>query len=269
MSVERVSAAGDARVDEYAALRDDRSLRERGLFVAEGRLVVRRVVESRRFEVRSVLLNQAALAELESALARLPPHVPVLLCDTADFVRITGFNIHRGCLALVHRPPALAVADVVRGARRVVALDEVTNADNVGGIFRNAAAFSVDGVLLSPTGCDPLYRKAIRTSMGAALQIPFARVVDEEWPQIVARLRDEGFAVAALTPRSPAIDLDAFVAKGSLPERLAVVVGAEGRGLSEAIEAAADVRLRIRISDRVDSLNAAVAAGIALQRLNG
>ena len=141
-------------------------------------------------------------------------------------------------------------------------LEAVANADNVGGVFRNAAAFGAGAVVLSPTCCDPFYRKAIRTSMGAVLRVPFARA--HEWPAAIDRIRAAGFAIVALTPRDPADPLDAFIASRDCPRTLALVAGAEGAGLSEAAETAADRRVRIPISDDVDSLNVAVAVGIAL-----
>src|SRR5262249_42643523 len=158
----------------------------RNLFIAEGRLVVRRMIESGRYDVRSLLLSEAALADLEPLLAGLEPAVSIYLARIADFRSITGYNIHRGCLALAVRPAPAALDDVLRAARTVVVLEGVTNADNVGGVFRNAAAFGAGAVLLSPTCCDPLYRKAIRTSMGAVLSVPFARAAP--WPAAISLL---------------------------------------------------------------------------------
>ena len=143
-------------------------------------------------------------------------------------------------------------------------LEAVANADNVGGIFRNAAAFGAGAVLLSPACCDPLYRKAIRTSMAAVLRVPFARC--DDWPQDLVRLRDRGFRIVALTPREPAAMLADFAARPR-PERVALLAGTEGAGLSAAAEQLADERVRIPIESAVDSLNVAVAVGIALHAL--
>ena len=167
--------------------------------------------------------------------------------------------------ALVHRPTAPPVEKVITAAGTMVVLEGVTNADNVGGVFRNAAAFGADAVLLSPTCCDPLYRKAVRTSMGATLQVPFARAGEAQWPGVLGRVRVEGFTLVALSPREPAETLDAFAARRS--SRLALIVGTEGGGLTPAVEAAADCRVRIPTSGAVDSLNLAVAVGIALYAL--
>jgi tRNA G18 (ribose-2'-O)-methylase SpoU len=265
MPVVRLEALDDPRVAEYAAFGDRELVRSRGLFVAEGRLVVSRVVASGRFEVRSLLLSVSAWGSLGSLLDRLAPQVPVYVCRAGDFLGITGFNIHRGCLALVERPPGRLVGDVCCGAGPVVVLEAVTNADNVGGVFRNAAAFGADAVLLSPTCCDPLYRKAIRTSMAATLDVPFARL--DRWPDDLGLLRARGFALVALTPLASARSLDEFVAQK--PGRVALLVGTEGAGLSDEASACADVHVRIPIRPDIDSLNLAVATGVALSRLTG
>ena len=265
MAVERISRADDPRVAAYRAVRDGELVRSRGLFVAEGRLIVRRLVEDGRYDVQSVLVNDAALRDLESAIAGLSAEVPIFVSDAKELAEIAGYDVHRGCLALVHRRPDMTVAELLAPARALVVLEAVSNADNVGGVFRNAAAFGVGGVLLSPTCCDPLYRKAIRTSMGATLRVPFARADAGDWPGVLARVRAAGFTLLALTPREPSDTLDAFAtrARGT---RVALILGTEGAGLTPAVEAAADHRVRIPISDRVDSLNIAVAAGIALYR---
>src|SRR5207302_8948884 len=130
-----------------------------------------------------------------------------------DFLEVTGFHIHRGCLALVERPAATPVDHVIYSVQTLVVLDAVANADNVGGVFRNAAAFGAGGVLLSPACCDPLYRKAIRTSMGSTLVVPFARAEKDNWPRVLTRLSAAGFAVVALTPREPSQSLESFTAR--------------------------------------------------------
>ncbi len=263
MPVVPIVTPEDPRVAGYRAIRDGDLLRTRGLFVAEGRLVVERVLRDTRYRVASLLVNQASLAALEPIVAARAPEAATFVCEARAFPEITGVNVHRGCLALVHRPAPAAWRDVVAGARLVVVLEGVTDPDNVGGVFRNAAAFGADAVLLSPTCCDPLYRKAVRTSMAATLSVPFARV--EPWPDVLRELRPEGFTLAALSPRDPSVTLERFAE--SVPDRLALLVGTEGPGLSEAAEAAAAVRVRIAIRREVDSLNLAVATGIALSRL--
>jgi tRNA G18 (ribose-2'-O)-methylase SpoU len=253
----------DPRTAEYASLADPELARRRGLFVAEGRLVVRRVIEDGRYAIRSVLLTEAAQQQLGSVLARLDAAVPVHVCPVKSFRDITGFNIHRGCVALVARPPELDADALASGARLLVVLESIANPDNVGGIFRNAAAFGVDGVLLDPGTVDPLYRKAIRTSMAATLHVPYARVRSAD---VLPKLRALGYTIAALTPHERAEPLDRFAQKPR-PQRLALLLGKESDGLSAATAASADVRLRIPMNTGVDSLNVAVAAGIALSRL--
>lgn len=266
MAVERIDSADDARVAAYRGVRDGDLLRAKGLFVAEGRIVVRRVIDDPRYVVQSVMVNDAALKDLEATLTSLAADVPVLVCRADDLAAAAGYDVHRGCLALVHRPPPSTVDEVVGGASVLVVLEGVSNADNVGGVFRSAAAFGA-GVLLSPTCCDPLYRKAIRTSMGAVLRVPFARVDDGDWPGALARIGAAGFTIVALTPREPSETLEAFT-RQPRPARVALIVGTEGAGVSAAAEAAADHRVRIPIDGDVDSLNLAVAAGIALYTMS-
>jgi tRNA G18 (ribose-2'-O)-methylase SpoU len=266
MAVERITRADDARVALYRGLRDGELSRSRELFVAEGRLVVRRILEDARYRVESMLVNAAALRDLEPAIATRGADVPVLVCDAEALEAIAGYDVHRGCLALVRRRPETPAGDVIDAAQTLVVLEAVSNADNVGGVFRNAAAFGAGGVLLSPTCCDPLYRKAIRTSMGATLRVPFARAGADQWPGVLARVRAAGFTLVALTPREPSETLEAFAARPRAP-RIALIVGTEGAGLTPAVEDAADYRVRIPIAADVDSLNLAVATGIALNEL--
>jgi tRNA G18 (ribose-2'-O)-methylase SpoU len=260
MTTERIQDASDPRVASFRDVPDAERLRSQGLFVAEGRLIVARILEAPRHRVRAVLVNDASYRELVTAFARLPGDVPIFVADRRAILDLTGHDLHRGCLALVERPLAASAAAVLASAETVVILEGVSNADNVGGVFRNAAAFGAS-VLLSPACCDPLYRKAIRTSMGAVLRVPFARL--DEWPSALAEVRAAGFTMAALTLREPAETLAMF-ARRPRDGRLAWLVGTEGAGLSDAVEAAADHRVRIPISRAVDSLNVAVAVGIAL-----
>jgi tRNA G18 (ribose-2'-O)-methylase SpoU len=256
MPVIRVDRFDDPRLADYRNVSDAELLRRRNRFVAEGRLVVGRLLEDgNRFE--SMLVNDASLRALETAISCLPQEIPVYVCDTDEFAAITGFNLHRGCLALAERPATRSLANVACEAELLLVLEAVTDADNVGSAFRNAAAFGAS-VVLSETCCDPLYRKAIRTSMGSALRIPYARLKD--WPADLAALKTAGFRIVALTPRGDAIDLSMC----ARTRRMALLVGSEGPGLTAAAEAMADVCVRIPISAAVDSLNLATATGIAL-----
>jgi tRNA G18 (ribose-2'-O)-methylase SpoU len=265
MAIECIDGPDDPRIAEYRDLPDPQAVRSRGLFVAEGRLVVRRVIESERWRLRSVLVNEAACRTLRDAFGRLLACVTIFLARTADFRSITGFNIHRGCLALVERPLPASAPELVAGGGTIVVLEDVTNADNVGGVFRNAAALGASGVLLSPACCDPLYRKAVRTSMGAVLSVPFAGA--SPWPGVLSRLSAAGFTIVALTPHEQSETLDHFAARRPA-SKLALLIGGEGTGLTPAAEAAADVSVRIPMRRGVDSLNLAVAAGIALYALS-
>jgi tRNA G18 (ribose-2'-O)-methylase SpoU len=265
MPIIHLDTPDDPRAAEYRELPTPGATRARGLFVAEGRLVVQRLIEERRHRVRSLLLSPAALQALERTLEQLDASVPVYVCAVRQFVDVTGFNIHRGCLALAERPAMLTPVEAVQRAPLVVVLEGVANADNVGGVFRSAAAFGAGAVLLGPGCCDPLYRKAIRTSMAAALRIPFALI--DDWPNGLSALTAMGYCLLALTPREPAVALDEFASRPR-PDRVALLLGAEGSGLTPAAEAFAGCRVRIPISTAVDSLNLSVAAGIALARLS-
>jgi tRNA G18 (ribose-2'-O)-methylase SpoU len=264
MNITPIADAADPRLESYRHLTDATLLRHRGLFVAEGRLVIERVLADARYTVESLLLNAAALSALGSPLNSRPSEAPIFLADAAILEQTTGIHFHRGCLALVRRPVATPWATAVGDAAVVVVLDGVTNADNVGSVFRNVAAFGAGAVLLSPTCCDPLYRKAIRTSMGAVLRVPFARM--EPWPDALFDIRSRGFTLVALSPHPSALSLDTFAGQTAHP-RVALLVGTEGAGLAASTEAAADLRVRIPILPAVDSLNLAVATGIALERL--
>jgi tRNA G18 (ribose-2'-O)-methylase SpoU len=250
----------DPQLADYRGVSDAELLRRRNLFVAEGRLIVGRLFDSTH-RVVSVLVNDASRRALAPSLSRLPEDVPVYVCETDDFASITGFNLHRGCLALAERPTDRVPTDVMHGCSRLLILEGVTDADNVGSAFRNAAAFGAH-VLLSPTCCDPLYRKAIRTSMGSALGTPYARVSD--WPAGLASVKANEFTIAALTPRAHARDL----ASCAGAQKIALLVGSEGPGLTTAAERFADMSLRIPMHGDVDSLNLATATGIALHHFS-
>jgi tRNA G18 (ribose-2'-O)-methylase SpoU len=176
--------------------------------------------------------------------------------------QLAGFNFHRGCLALGERPAAIDPVSRFQTARCLLGLEGVGNPDNVGGVFRVAAAFSVDAILLDRTSGDPLYRKAIRTSMGAAFKLPFAQT--EAWIDTLAAIRTSESDVVALTPDLSATSLADYLDDRSPDRRIMLMLGAEGAGLSRPAIAAATHCVRIPIADEVDSLNVVVAAGIAL-----
>jgi tRNA G18 (ribose-2'-O)-methylase SpoU len=256
-----LSPPSDPRLAPYSKIGDAEWLRRQGLFVAEGRFVVERLIDARRFAIESILMTPAARRALSSQVDAAG--APVLVVSPEAMRSVTGFNFHRGCLALARRP-AMPGIDAWFGTEGVLlVLEAVGNPDNIGGLFRTAAAFAAQGILVNAASADPLYRKAIRTSMGAVLQMPWT--IAEPWPDVLAVLRSRGWRVAALTPRGDAAPIDRFAAEGH--RKIAVLVGAEGPGLTEAALAAADDRIRIPMAGPVDSLNVTVAAGIALHAL--
>ena len=258
----------DPRVADYRNVPDPELIRQRGLFVAEGRRMVRTLLTDSRFSARSVLATESAYRALGDVLDAGRRDMPVYVAAQACLDAIAGFHFHRGCLALGERPPPIPTAEVLSGVGEgpvvLVLLDNVGNPDNVGAIFRNAAAFDAAAVLLSPGCCDPLYRKAIRTSIGTSLRLPFTTL--SAWPGDLAELTARGFTLVALTPDPAALALGRFVAS-TPPKRLVLLLGAEGDGLSEAARQAADVAVRVPLAAGVDSINVATAAGIVLQRI--
>jgi tRNA G18 (ribose-2'-O)-methylase SpoU len=257
-----VNAGDDERLADYRNIPDPELVERRGIFVAEGRLVVTRLLEQSRIVTRSLMVTDAALASMAPALAGRPG-LPVYRVAQPVMDQVAGFNIHRGCLAIGERPPRMRWNDVVAGARAVLVLERIANPDNVGGIFRNALALGADAVLLGAACADPLYRKAIRTSMGAALLVPFAD--PQPWPEALRQLRVDGFAVIALTPSPAAALLHDAVARVK-GRRAALVLGHEGEGLTAEALDACELQARIPMH-RFDSLNVASAAAIALYEL--
>ncbi len=255
----------DPRLDDYRHVADHEALRQRGLFVAEGRLVVERLVACRRQRVRSVLLSPAAAAAMAHLFQETGPDAsaaPVFVVPQADMNAVVGFSIHRGCLALAERPVPATQADLdLTGVDRLLVVEGVNNPDNVGGLFRNAAALGCAAVVLGPECGDPLYRKAIRTSMAAVLTLPWVEA--GAWPDALTRIREAGMTVVACTPGPSATGLyDA-----ALPRRAAVLVGAEGSGLTRQALAAAELQVRIPMHGAMDSLNVATAAAVVLSAL--
>jgi tRNA G18 (ribose-2'-O)-methylase SpoU len=253
---------GDPRVGDFFHLNDPELRRrlegDHGFFVAEGALVIRQLLRSP-YPVRSVLVTPHGLAALEADLAGT--EAPVFLADQPVMAAIAGFHFHRGALASAARRPPAPVDEVVAGTARLLLVEGVNDNENLGALFRNAAAFGVGGLVLDRATADPLYRRTVRVSMGHALRLPFARV--DHATAAVGRLQALGFEVLALTPAATAED----VADIELRPRQALLVGAEGPGLTAAALEAADRRVRIPMAPGVDSLNVATAAAIALHHL--
>ena len=253
----RIESLDDSRVAAYRLIADQAALLEHNFFVAEGRLVVRRLLELRQWPIQSILLSAAAAENLIDVLANTS--APIYLVDQALMNDLAGFNIHRGCLAIGHRPPTPTLDRIVTGPlARVLVLEGVNNPDNVGGLFRSAAAFGVELIVMGPDCGDPLYRKAIRTSMAASLVVPFVQA--PQWPGAIRELRADGFTVAALTPNRAVAPIEEVFPHS----KLALLVGSEGSGLSPAAMQAATIRIRIPTTQDVDSLNVTTAASIAM-----
>ena len=253
--------ATDPRLEPYRHVGDAAWLQSRGLFVAEGRLVVERLIASARYSIHSIIVTPAAHAALASSLDAVATEV--LVCSPARLEQVTGFDFHRGCLALAHRPAVQDDGAWLARGELVLVLDGIGNPDNVGGLFRTAAALGADGVLVTGTTADPLYRKSIRTSMAAVLQLPWLRAPSAA--DATSRLRVHDYQVAALTPHADAMRLERFARLRLRP--IALVLGSEGQGLANETLDAADHRVRIAQASGVDSLNVTVAAGIALHAL--
>jgi tRNA G18 (ribose-2'-O)-methylase SpoU len=252
---------GDERLAPFRDVHAGEARARHGLFLAEGRLVVRRLLTESRYRTRALLVTAAAYASLADVLAMHEAALPIHVVPTAWMRDITGFNLHRGCLAVGERGPALVWSDLAAPSRRLLVLEGVGNPDNVGGLFRTARAFGVDAVLIGPGTGDPLYRKAIRVSCGAALVLPWAEIAP--WPDALDTLASLGIETWALTPGNDATPIGLAVAPG-LPQRLALIAGAEGPGLTAGCLARATRRVRIPIAASADSLNVTVAAAIVL-----
>ena len=266
MRVEPIERLDDPRVADYRNVRDADLRAASGAFLAEGRLNVERLLASPRYRARSVFVTAAALRGIEGSLARLGDETPVYLASQLLMNEIVGYRMHRGCLAAGERgrEPALEslLEGLAPGPRCVLVLEDVSNPDNVGSIFRNALAFGADAAALTAPCADPLYRKAIRVSMGATLRIPFARTSGAT--TALRALHARGFTSVALSARRDAEPLRALVPP---PERVALLLGAEGHGLSSAAAAEAERCVTIPMAEGIDSLNVATAAAIALHQL--
>jgi tRNA G18 (ribose-2'-O)-methylase SpoU len=255
-----VTDPDDERVGDYRAL-TDLELRTRwepphGLFIAEGELVLTRALRAG-YQPRSVLVDVKRIDQLP------PVDAPVYAASQPVLEVLTGFHVHRGILASFHRRPLPSASEVLAGAARVAILEDVNNHTNLGAVFRGAAALGMDAVLLSPSCADPLYRRSVRVSMGEVFAVPYAHL--EPWPAALDTVRDHGFTLLALTPAPDALPIqDLTQAQRARP---ALLLGAEGPGLSRSALFASDQRVRIPMRRGVDSLNVAAAAAVAFWEL--
>jgi tRNA G18 (ribose-2'-O)-methylase SpoU len=263
----RILDPDDPRLVDYLGLTDvalrRRTEPERGLYIAESEKVIRRALAAHH-RPRSYLMAERWLTDLADVVAMAEAEgVPVFVGEHDVIERLTGFNLHRGALAAMQRPVLPTVDALLRTASRVAVLEDIVDHTNVGAIFRSAAALGVDAVLVTPRCADPLYRRAIRVSMGTVFQVPWTRIAP--WPGGIDRLREAGFTVAALALADESVPLEDL--ERDAPARIALVLGTEGDGLSPRTDAAADLTVRIPMGGQVDSLNVAAASAVAFWAL--
>jgi tRNA G18 (ribose-2'-O)-methylase SpoU len=262
-----ITDPGDERVRDYFTLTDV-ALRtkvepERGLYLAESEKVIRRALAAGH-RPRSFLMGKRWITDLSDLVEQAESQdVPVYFAQAGVIEAMTGFHLHRGALASMHRPPLVTPQSLLRDAARVIVLEDIVDHTNVGAVFRSAAALGVDAVLITPRCADPLYRRAVRVSMGTVFQVPWTRI--EPWPSGLQVLRDHGFTVAAFALGDGAISLDDLAA--NQPARLAMVFGTEGDGLSRLAVKGADLVVKIPMAQGVDSLNMAAASAVAIWAL--
>lgn len=266
MAIE-ITDPGDEHVRDYFTLTDV-ALRTkvepaRGLYLAESEKVIRRALAAGH-RPRSFLMAERWLTDLSDLVEKAESEgVPVYFAQHDVIEAMTGFHLHRGALASMHRPPLLAPAELLENASRVVVLEDIVDHTNVGAVFRSAAALGVDAVLITPRCADPLYRRAVRVSMGTVFQVPWTRI--DHWPEGVAVLQDFGFTVAAFALGDGAVSLDELAADP--PDRLAMIFGTEGDGLSRLAIKGADLVVKIPMAGGVDSLNMAASVAVAIWAL--
>ncbi|OHV86031.1 TrmH family RNA methyltransferase [Mesorhizobium sp. ORS 3428] len=263
MNLIRIDDSQDPRVAAYLDIRERDLVGRHGRFVAEGKVVLDLLLSAGRFTAESALILENRLAGLEDVLRKAPADFPVYVAKGEVVDRIAGFHMHRGILAIgVRGAPrrAEALLDALPASALVVVLVGISNHDNMGSIFRNAAAFGADAVLLDPTCCDPLYRKAIRVSVGAALKVPFASFGDTV--RLIATLDRMGFGQFALSPRG-----ESDIRAAQRRSRLALYLGTEGEGLPAALLNRLRT-VRIGMAEGFDSLNVAAASAIALHHFS-
>jgi len=260
MQLQYVDDAADPRLADFRDLTDaDVRPDWRGVVIAEGVTVVQRLATSP-YRTRAVVGVPARIDALRPVLE--PLDVPVYVVDKWLLSEVVGFRVTRGVLASADRLAPADPAALIARARRLAVLERLNDFENLGALFRNAAAFGVDAVLLDPRCADPLYRRSVRVSMGHVLRVPFA-VLPDPWPDALTAVTGAGIPLLALTPKQPATPLRQV----SVRDRWAVLLGAEGPGLTEGALAAATHRVRIPMADGVDSLNVATAAAVAFAQL--
>ena len=267
-----ISDPGDQRVRDYFTLTDvklrARLEPERGLYLAESEKVIRRALAAGH-RPRSFLMGQRWVTDLSDLVETAESQgVPVYVAQAGVIEAMTGFHLHRGALASMHRPPLVPPEELLQNAlkgktSRVVVLEDIVDHTNLGAVFRSCAALGVDAVLITPRCADPLYRRSVRVSMGTVFQVPWTRI--DPWPGGLRVLQDRGFTVAAFALGDGAISLDELAA--DQPDRLAIVFGTEGDGLSRLAVKGADMVVKIPMAGGVDSLNIASASAVGIWAL--
>ena len=272
MDLREITDFNAPELDVYARLTENQLVNradpDNALFIAESPLVIGRALDAGCVPVSFLMERKHVEGKAQGLLERCPPDIPVYAAPLEVLEQLTGFKLTRGMLCAMRRPKLPSVEEVCAGARRVAVLENVMNPTNIGAIFRSAAALNMDAVLLSSAGSDPLYRRAVRVSMGTVFQVPWAQIgtCPADWPENgIAQLHGLGFKTAAmaLSDRSVSIDDSALSAE----PKLAIVLGTEGDGLAHSTIAACDYTVKIPMSHGVDSLNVAAASAVAFWQL--
>lgn len=273
--IEHITTLDDVRLDAYVRLTEvqlrNKLEPEKGIFIAESDKVIVRALDAG-YEPLSLVIPDHRLERESNLIQRIEAFdrdIPILVAAAEEIEKLAGFELTRGVLCAMRRKPLLPVSEVVASARRVALLEGITNHTNVGAIFRSAAALNVDAILVTPDCCDPLYRRAVRVSMGTVFQVPWTRIGLEPgkaWPQdALAALKREGFVTAALALSDDSISLDDPILKTH--DKVVLLLGTEGEGLSKRTIAACDYTVRIPMGHGVDSLNVAAASAVAFWEL--
>jgi len=273
VNVVEITDFSDPRLDVYARL-TEAQLRnklepEKGIFIAESPKVIFRALDAG-YTPLSFLLERRHLASLQNLIDDYHLDVPVFTGDDELLSHLTGYKLTRGILCAMRRKPLPALADILAGVHRVAVLEDITNSVNVGAMFRSAAALGVDAILITPTCCDPLYRRAARVSMGTVFQIPWTRIgkTASDWPEKgIAQLHKLGFVCVAFALSDDSISL--LDARLTNFDKLAMVFGTEGDGLASSTIAHCDYSVRIPMAHDVDSLNVAASSAIAFWQICG
>ena len=270
-NVIKISDLSAPELDPYirltgAQLRRDTSA-ERGILIAESPTVIEVAIKSG-VEPISLLTDERLLSGAVMRLAESLGDIPIYTADRELLKELTGFELTRGALAAMKRPPEKSAEELLKGARRVAVLEGITDSTNIGAVFRSAAAFDIDAVLVTPTCCDPLCRRALRVSMGTVFQVPFAKIGEskEDWPErVIELLHKAGLKCASMALSNDSVSIDD--PRLLHEERLAIILGTEGDGLSKKTIAASDYTVKIPMSHGVDSLNVAAAGAVAFWQL--